>query len=381
MIQRNKDMYLENRDLEYLYTMNRFPVYCGVTDILEKEDQFEDLEWMISKGSGMIQLGKLLPLEVLYSVSHNSSYGGIWKRHHEEFASFLYRYVGKKGVLEIGGGNGILCSVYNKRYSMENMEWTIIEPSEVKIVDGCDAHYIKKMWSGELDLKMVPYDTLVHSHLMEHQYDLNMFMLNCAKTLKEGQRMIFSLPNLKHWLKKKYLNALFFEHTYLISDDYVEGMLNKYGFRILERRDFGNGHSLFYATEKTNSIMDSKLDYRKLYIDNKRDFLEFITYFEDKVAQYNENMRAYDKVYLFGAHIFSQMLIKFGLDTDKVQCILDNDPLKQGKRLYGTSFFVKSPKVLENEISPVVVLNAGAYSEEIKNDIMENINDNTIFWE
>lgn len=113
MIQRDKDMYLGNRDLEHLYTMSRFPVYCGTTNGKESEDQYEDMEWMISRGSGMIQLGKLLPPEILYSVSHNSSYGGIWRRHHEEFAEFLHRYTGTKGILEIGGGNGILCSVYN----------------------------------------------------------------------------------------------------------------------------------------------------------------------------------------------------------------------------------------------------------------------------
>ena len=117
MIQRDKDMYLGNRDLEHLYTMDRFPVYCGVTDASEIEDQYEDMEWMISKGSGMIQLGKLLPLDMLYSVSHNSSWGGIWKRHHEEFADFLHQYAGKGGILEIGGGNGILCSVYNEKFN------------------------------------------------------------------------------------------------------------------------------------------------------------------------------------------------------------------------------------------------------------------------
>lgn len=381
MIQRDKDMYLGNRDLEHLYTMSRFPVYCGTTNGKESEDQYEDMEWMISRGSGMIQLGKLLPPEILYSVSHNSSYGGIWRRHHEEFAEFLHRYTGTKGILEIGGGNGILCSVYNAMESTGGVRWTIIEPSNVKIAAGCNAYYIKKMWNHELDLRDIPYDTLVHSHLIEHQYDLNDFMMTCAKALELGERMVFALPNLKHWLKEKFLNTLFFEHTYLISDDYVESILHKYRFRILERRDFGNGHSLFYAAEKMHDSMTAEPDYGRFYADNKRDFLDFIAYFKDKVAQYNESMKACDHVYLFGAHIFSQMLIHFGLRTDKVRCILDNDPLKQGKRLYGTSFRVKSPEILTNEDKPIIVLNAGAYSGEIKDDIVKRINSKTTFLE
>lgn len=380
VITRSRDMYIGNEDLEHLYTMGRFPIYCGVTDSPETEDQFEDMEWMISKGSGMVQLGKLLPPETLYSISHNSSYGGIWKRHHEEFANFLHQYAGKDGVLEIGGGNGILCSVYNKKYTGGN-NWTIIEPSEVEIINGCSAHYIKEMWNGSMDLKGIKYDTLVHSHLMEHQYELDKFMSDCRKVLKMGQRMVFSLPDIKHWLREKHLNTLFFEHTYLISDDYVEGMLGRYGFRILEKRAFGNGHSLFYAVEKTDSIMTDGLDYKKLYHSNKEEFFDFIRFYENKVGQYNEGMKKCEKVYLFGGHIFSQMLINFGLETDRIQCILDNDPLKQGRRLYGASFLVKSPQILCDEDKPVVILNAGAYSEEIKKDIIENINSRTVFWE
>jgi len=60
-------------------------------------------------------------------------------------------------------------------------------------------------------------------------------------------------------------------------------------------------------------------------------------------------------------------------------CLLDNDPQKHGKRLYGTHLKVASPKVLQDVSSPMVILKAGVYNEEIKRDIMENINDRVIF--
>jgi len=84
-------------------------------------------------------------------------------------------------------------------------------------------------------------------------------------------------------------------------------------------------------------------------------------------------------IYLFGAHIFSQYLMAFGLKIDNVVNILDNSKLKQGKRLYGTDLFVKSPKCLKNVDSPLVILKAGPYNDEIKKDILENINSNTKF--
>lgn len=118
MIKREKDMFLKNRDLEELYTMKSFPVYCGVTDQDRHEDQFADMKWMISVGSGMVQLGELLPQEILYSQSHNSGYGSIWQKHHREFADFLHNYAGERGILEVGGGNGILNALYTAKWGV-----------------------------------------------------------------------------------------------------------------------------------------------------------------------------------------------------------------------------------------------------------------------
>ena len=55
--------------------------------------------------------------------------------------------------------------------------------------------------------------------------------------------------------------------------------------------------------------------------------------------------------------------------------------MKQGKRLYGTPLKVRSPKCLENELNPYVIIKAGFYTNEIKEDILNNINKNTVFIE
>jgi hypothetical protein len=84
-------------------------------------------------------------------------------------------------------------------------------------------------------------------------------------------------------------------------------------------------------------------------------------------------------VYLFGAHIFSQYLLKSGLNGSVIVNILDNDQKKQNKRLYGTNLTVESPEILRNVKNPVVILKAGFYNEEIKSDIINNINPKTTF--
>ena len=86
-----------------------------------------------------------------------------------------------------------------------------------------------------------------------------------------------------------------------------------------------------------------------------------------------------ENTFIFGAHIFTQYLFGFGLPPNLFSNVLDNDPAKQNNRLYGTELEVKSPKILKDIENPLVVLKAAMYTEEIKKDILENINPNTRF--
>ena len=70
-----------------------------------------------------------------------------------------------------------------------------------------------------------------------------------------------------------------------------------------------------------------------------------------------------------------------GLNIERIKSILDNDIKKQGKRLYGTSLNVDSPKILKDKNKPYVIIKAGVYTDEIKSDIINNINSETIFIE
>jgi hypothetical protein len=107
-----------------------------------------------------------------------------------------------------------------------------------------------------------------------------------------------------------------------------------------------------------------------------------VEYHKLLVAGLNNKMsQTTQPIYLFGAHVFAQYLIEMGLNTDKITCLLDNDPKKQGRRLYGTKLIVASPKVLADVKNPIVILKAGVYNEEIRSDIISNINSTVRFLE
>ena len=119
-----------------------------------------------------------------------------------------------------------------------------------------------------------------------------------------------------------------------------------------------------------------------LYEENLNIYRDFVDYHKELINDLNHKIsKSAQPLYLFGAHVFAQHLISMGLNTEKIICLLDNDKNKQGRRLYGTMLKVASPKVLVDVKDPIVVLKAGVYNDEIKKDILDNINKSTVFFE
>lgn len=371
-IYRNNDVLSGSSDLEHLHTFKNFPVFMGCTEDALSEDLTCDLSVYISKSTGVLQVNPILPLDVIYKQEHNSgSIGKTWQEHHESFAAFI-KYHNPKAVLEIGGGHGKLSSLYGAA-----VEWTILEPNP-KPQEDCPARIVKGFFTKDTDLDDFNYDTIVHSHVFEHAYDPSNFIETIADALPIKGKLIFSVPNMRKMLEKKYTNCLNFEHTYFLSEEYIEHIMLKHGFKLLAVNYFRDDNSIFYAWEKTGISLDMPLP-ANLYDLYKGLFLDYIEYHKNLIDELNSKIAQKDSYYLFGAHVFSQFLVKFGLDTDKLVCILDNDLSKQGKRLYGTNISVKSPKILKDVDSPTVIVKAGSFTEEIKNDIKNNINNRVMY--
>lgn len=376
---REKDIITSNRDIEHIETLKNFPIFMGCTTAPYSSDITADMEWGISRSSGCIQLEKLIPLDILYQESHGSgSIGKLWQEHHKAFATFIKQFSPKE-ILEIGGGHGILSCEY---MNIAHAEWTIIEPNPSPR-EGVPARYIKAF----IDESFTPdrnFDAIIHSHVFEHIYNPNDFLKYISNFMPEDSLHICTFPNMKAMLKKGFSNTLNFEHTYFLTEEYAEYMFNKAGYQLLEKELFKDDHSIFYAWKKKKSYTEPSLN-EDLYEQNKSLFNRYISDIKKCTDDLNnkilEASAKSSQIFLFGAHIFSQQLLSLGLDEKHIISIIDNDNCKCGKRLCGSHLIVESPQILRNCKSPVVILKMGAYSNEIRNDILNNINSSTEFLE
>ncbi|EAJ6952926.1 class I SAM-dependent methyltransferase, partial [Campylobacter jejuni] len=275
-----------------------YPIFCSCTlddisnDLIAKE------EIVISK-EGIIQLRQLIPLEILYKEEHGSgAVGQIWQNHHKEFAKFVLTF-DPENVLEIGGAHGKLAK---HCFDKKQLSWTIVEPNPSEKIS--NINYIESFFKKE-HLMSHNYDTVIHSHTLEHIYEPNDFLESISSSMQGGGRMIFSIPNLKRYLENKWVNYLGFEHTILLTESAIDFLLSRHRFKIKAKQYFYD-HSIFYCVEKDDNISLSKVVLKNEYEENKKLFFQMQEYYNCKIQELNLILKN-DKtknIYLFGAHIF-----------------------------------------------------------------------------
>lgn len=371
---RNTSVLTKKENLEKLFHLSQFPAYAGCVDTPENEDIFLDMDVSICKDTGIIQFDQIPPLNLIYLRPHNDSIGKTWENHHSEFAKFISKYPVKK-ILEVGGGTTKIASKVIEKDLKK--DWTIIDPNMIEN-NLKQIHFVRDYFRRDLEIDR-NFDAVVHSHTIEHMKDPEQFVKDISNFVKNEGYHIFSFPNMVTYLSKKYLNCLNFEHPQFLAEPFVDVILEKQGFNIIEKKFFKEDHSIFYATQKTQNY--ANVDFPNKYKEYKKIYLEFINYYEEFTKNINEKLKDFNgKVYLFGAHLFSQYLIAFGLNQEKIIGVLDNSELKIGKRLYGTKFKVFHPDEIKNEKNIALILKVATYRDEILEQIFK-INPNVKIFE
>jgi len=369
----------DNYFLEPLFKLENFPVFFGCVNTPIEEDLFADMHWSIDTETGIVQLTKLIPPEILYKEQHVDGIGKTWQDYYDYFSQYIVNQ-NPKSILEIGGGSGQIAERVVKLNM--NVKWLIVEPNPT-FKENERIKVISSFFNQDLSMSNIAkenIDTIVFSQVWEHSYDPIQFMDDIDIFLKIGDKLIFAYPDLELWLTRKYTNALNFEHTMLLTEKHIDALLTHYNFEVLNKTHYKE-HSFLYTLKKHSGPI-IKEPIPNLYTNYKGIFNDFIIFHKNEVDVLNKNIElSKNPIYIFGAHIFTTYLIAFGLDITKVESILDNSETKQGKRLYGTNIIVHSPEILKNEKAPVLILKAGIYNQEIKTQILSQINSNTIFWE
>lgn len=303
---------------------------------------------------GLITFLPFVDPKEIYLEQHNSSIGKTWKEHNNQFAEYVFSYE-KEKIIDVGGGSGNIYKSYIQYNN--NVKWKIIdlnptlENPEVELIKGFyNSTYIHE---GE---------TVITSHFLEHLTDLKGFLTDLRK--RNPKQHIFSLPNFKQYAKNNYSATLMFEHPYYLTEDYLDYILAVTGWKIVNKQYYKD-HSIFFSTIPTTPVET------KIKLDYKEDINNFLQYMQNRANE----IKNIPNFYVFGAHYTYYYLINMGISVNQITAVVDNDPNKQGRRMYGTNTKVISPQELEEEAN--VFVEMGPYNKEIikeLNNVKNKIN-------
>ena len=375
-VDRRKCVICESETLEPSLTLEDFPIYMGASD---EDPVTVDQCRKICKDCGCVQLSKLIPLDTLYKKGHNPSIGKTWEDHNRRFVSFLIKHCGKN-ILEVGGGNAKIASLI-----LDNLDDSIKGQCKYTIYD---KHYSEnippeltktyKFYDPSEDLlNSTQCDTIVSSHVVEHLYNPREYFESFYNRLLENGKVIFSAPNITQGIKDKLINTadLNFEHTYQLDEQYLEDMMSSCGFELLDT-DWNNPYNMFMAfkkapsTKKRLKLVSRYKTHKDLQEDYKKFHLRNASNLQQKISSHTNK-------FLFGCHISSQHLLHFGLNKVNFNGLLDSDPYKQGKLLYGTLLKTFSPEIIKSMNDVAVIVQMGIYTKEITSQL-KKINPNCV---
>lgn len=362
---------LTNEDtMEDIFTLKDFPVSMSCVDPNYGNYKYLDKTFQICKKTGIIQLKEFPSLDDMYLTPHNStSYGSVWKNMFDIVSKKVNDLVNEnnfKNILEIGGGSLLLASKILENQDINKYIVYEKNSSELHTKDKRLQLY-KQYFTKETKIDE-NVDIVIHSHVLEHTLRPVDF-INRIKKLKPKYHIIV-VPNLYLQFQRKYTNSFNFEHNILITEPHIDVLLENNNFEIMSKQYYLD-HSIIYVTKYNNSEVDIQ-PYPNLYNEYKKLVFYFKNYHEMLIIQINNQLDSLKgNVFLFGGHIFSLYLIKFGLNTDKIINIIDNSKEKEGLKLYGTDLIVRNPSIIKGMEKVIVIVKAASYQKEVEKQLRE----------
>ena len=235
-----------NSDLLHIFKILDIPIKLSC--IKDNNNYLhKDMSYSQCLKCNTIQLDKLIPLNILYSESHNNtSFGKVWEEYFKLFCNLINPITINKKILEIGDPSGKIANRLNN-YN----KWYIIEPNKnANINFNKNIEFIDGFFDEKFEIND-NIDLIVHSHLFEHIYEPNKFLKKCRNLLKENGEMFFGVPNMEYIANSKIslFLGIFFEHNIFLNKTNISFMLNNNSFEILNIYDYEN-HSTIYHVKK-----------------------------------------------------------------------------------------------------------------------------------
>jgi SAM-dependent methyltransferase len=259
-------------------------------------------------------------------------------------ANFIFENINRnenKTLLDYGTGNGVLANLLSKEFSVE-------------------------MFDIDMEKNTKKYDLLVLSHVLEHIYDVNNFIKEISKNIKEDKGLLYiEIPNADFY--KEFTNICPLQE---VNIEHIN-FFSKYA---LNKLLVNNGFSCVNMIDDYFMIKNSKYFVIRGIFEKVKNSSSFETYVDQGlkiINSYNfELLKKYENVYIYGC---GQFLFKI---FDKIQNnvniinIIDDNPCYLNKKIKNINIinYELFQQLCKNEDN--VLLTTMIHDEKIKQKLI-----------
>jgi SAM-dependent methyltransferase len=144
----------------------------------------------------------------------------------------------KKDILDYGCGSGEFAAALSNFYKDKNIYTSDVFKLDKKFIPNVKKHYL----INKGQLKNKKFDLILMRHVLEHIFDLNRFIKNIKKNLKNNDsQLIIEVPN-RHSIWRKIMNrrwpGYFYPfHYYVFSNKFLNSFLNANGLKVIKQQN------------------------------------------------------------------------------------------------------------------------------------------------
>ena len=338
------------------------------------------LEVLYCKNCYHNQLSYEIKKEKLFSnYLYLSSQSKTLQKHFDKSAIKYIKLFGLKKnscIIDAGSNDGIALKFYNKK-NFSNIIG--IEPAKnvAKIANINGIKTINSFLNYKISRKLKnKADLVTASNVFAHNKNIKKLAINLISILKDNGVLIIEVQYLIAMIKKNLFDNIYHEHIHYWSVttlDYLFSDLNCSIFKV-EKIDTHGGSIRCYIKKnfikknlKIKSILRNE---KKVGLHNKKLFLKFSNKLEKKKNIF-KNFLLKNKgknIVGYGAAAKTSTLLNFLEISDSIQCIIDDNKLKQDYYIPGTKIKIVSKDKINKKIDYLIVF-AWNYFEEIKKKI------------
>ena len=298
----------------------------------------------------------------------------------------IYKNGGK--ILDIASNDGTFLSFFNNKKFLRigiDPAKNLKKISTNKGINQIDTFFTKKS-SNKIKKKYRQFDVITANHVCAHVENLDDFFQGVENLLKSDGVFIFEISYRGSVLKKNTFDTIYHEHLDYHALSPIKKFLHKHNLKLFNFKiTKAQGGSLrVYAsknpkkinTKKINNQINKEKNIYKLF--TKISYKKFEKKIIDCKIKLHKILRKFEKENLsvagYGAAAKTTTLLNyFGLSEKKqIKYTFDDNSLKQGLYLPGTTKKILNPKELIIKKVDILIIFAWNYSDTIIKKLKKN---------